>query len=429
MTEYDSLSEKHFLDNNIDLYFLTNEHLHTFCISVYILAGSMYETKNVNGISHLYEHMVFRNLCRIYNNEFYSMMGKNGLYLNACTYKEFIRFSITGITSSINIAADVLSNLLIPMEISDCEFDVEKRRIYAEIREENDKKSTSYRNEITVWENTSCAMTILGNKTSVSKITLNRLNKYRDMVISAGNVFVYVTGNVGTDGERLIRNAVKAIPVSSEKLYRNNTAPVPENFGNRNNLIDIKNETYSIVCLSFDVDTLKHRTAVTDILYRVLFTGDDALINDSLSEKNAYAYSFSCFLEQYSNIGRFYLNYEVDKEKTVKSVSEVVNAVNKIKAGDFDLETQINKELNNFAFMLDDPDELNFTMAYNYHILKGKNIDLYEDLKSRYKNITKESVSEAAKDIFTKKNLTLTIKGNKKKINVEEIDKITELLN
>lgn len=44
-------------------------------------------------------------------------------------------------------------------------------------------------------------------------------------------------------------------------------------------------------------------------------------------------------------------------------------------------------------------------------------------------NITKESVSEAAKDIFTKKNLTLTIKGNKKKINVEEIDKITELLN
>lgn len=422
-------TERHFKENNIDLYFLTNEHLHTFCISVYIMAGSMYESKSENGISHLYEHMVYRNLSRIYNNEFYSIMEKNGLYLDASTYNEFIRFSLRGITSSIGIATDILANLLMPLDISKANFNAEKERIYSEIRENEERKCLRHKHSLKVWGNTSNAMTITGCKTNISKITLKKLNEFRETVISAGNMFVYVTGNIGCDGENLVKESVKSISISEKRLNRNNTSPVPQDFGNRSGTINIDRESFYNVFISFDVDTTVHNNNIRDILYRTLFTGNDSLINDALSEKTGYIYNFSSFLEQYSNIGRFCFDYEIEKENLVKSIEAVVNVLNQIKSGDFDLESQIRKEMNSIEFMLDDIDDLNWTMAYNGHILEGKNINFEEILSNKYKDIDLEAVMSAARDIFSKRNLTLNIGGNKKHIDVEKIGKITDLLN
>jgi predicted Zn-dependent peptidase len=44
----------------------------------------------------------------------------------------------------------------------------------------------------------------------------------------------------------------------------------------------------------------------------------------------------------------------------------------------------------------------------------------------RYRNVTPERLRQAACEIFATKNLTLTIKGNKKKIDTEKILRIIE---
>ena len=53
--------------NGIELYSLTNSALKSFCLSLYIKAGSIFEKESENGISHLFEHIVFRNIKNKYD--------------------------------------------------------------------------------------------------------------------------------------------------------------------------------------------------------------------------------------------------------------------------------------------------------------------------------------------------------------------------
>lgn len=44
--------------NGISIYSLTNPNLRSFCLSLYVRAGSIFEDLSNNGISHLFEHVV-----------------------------------------------------------------------------------------------------------------------------------------------------------------------------------------------------------------------------------------------------------------------------------------------------------------------------------------------------------------------------------
>lgn len=56
------MNERSFSVNGISIYSLTNPNLRSFCLSLYVRAGSIFEDISNNGISHLFEHVVFRNL-------------------------------------------------------------------------------------------------------------------------------------------------------------------------------------------------------------------------------------------------------------------------------------------------------------------------------------------------------------------------------
>ena len=49
-------------ENGIRIYSYPNPHLHSFCIALYVKAGCLYEPEEDNGITHLLEHLVFRNI-------------------------------------------------------------------------------------------------------------------------------------------------------------------------------------------------------------------------------------------------------------------------------------------------------------------------------------------------------------------------------
>lgn len=73
--------------------------------------------------------------------------------------------------------------------------------------------------------------------------------------------------------------------------------------------------------------------------------------------------------------------------------------------------------------LLDDARELNFTMAYDNHVIESG----YRSVEERseiYSKVTPERIKEAASVIFTPENLTVTVKGNKKRIGEAEIREI-----
>ena len=78
------------------------------------------------------------------------------------------------------------------------------------------------------------------------------------------------------------------------------------------------------------------------------------------------------------------------------------------------------------AYMLyDDARELNFTYAYDNHVM-DLGYGSVEERKAAYAALTAEDVLEAAREIFKPENLTLTVKGDKKKIDTEELLRIVK---
>ena len=421
------MQEKSVNINGINIYSLLNPNLRIFCLCLYIRAGSIFETSADNGISHLFEHIVFRNVKSKYEN-FYEELALHGMDMQGTTYKEFIQIEINGPSSEFPFAVDVLCHFFDEIKISKEEFLKEKNRIKAEIREDGDRASLdNYFNKL-VWNGTEAEKEILGYCKILDGISFKKINEFRKEVFSKDNFFVYVTGNVVEKDFELLNEKVEKIDILQNESQRTNTITMNEKFFNRNGNVEVKSGYWHYIKFGFDFDSKKFSGGVLDILYSVLFKGENALVYNYLSEDNPIIYSYDSTQEQYDNIGNLNFKFEVSKAKLLDAVKIVVELLNDVKYGKFNFEASLKVEVSSAEMELDRPCNLNWSMAYYNHILKTTPIVYTDELHGRFKNVSKEQIMAAAKEIFQTKNMTVALKGNKKKINTAEIENILKNL-
>ncbi len=422
------LKETLYKEDGIDIYVLPTPHLHSFCIGVCLVAGSMYEDIKNNGITHLYEHSVFRNIKKKYDSDFYELLTENGISFNASTYKEFVYFEISGLAEGINFAADIVEKLFDPIELTVAEYETEKRRIKAEIREESEFATLQYFADTKVWENTSLANTISGYCGTIDRISLKALNKFREETVTAENVFLYVTGNLSPSDTMKIKNAVSKMNVSRNGLPKDNKAPIPDCFGKRAHEIHVKQSDFCLVRMSFDIDNSLCNTGVRDALYSALFEGEDAIFFQRMSEREPLIYSYDSTLEQYRNISCIKFQYEISSKNLARSLETVCRIFEDVKKGDFRFDNSMKKLYTKWALMRDEAANLNWAMAYMKRILGETDFEITEGKPALYTEVTLEDVKRAAKDIFTRKNLVCALKGKKKNIDTKALNLILNAL-
>lgn len=406
----------------INIYSLTNPHLRSFYLSLYVRAGSIFETTDNNGISHLFEHVVFRNLKNRYEN-FYETLALHGLEFNACTYKEFIQFSIEGPSGEFDFAAEILCSLFSEIQLSRIDFLDEKKRIKAEIRENDERSTLKFFFNRIVWKDTEAEKNIIGYCKTIDKISVKKINAFREKILSAGNCFVYVTGNVPQSDLETLRQRMSTLEIHrSEVAFRNVITPNAD-FFNRSGKVYVKDDYWHHIKIGFDIDCSKYSGGVYDLLYAVMFTGTKAVAYNYLSEDNPIIYSYDSAFERYDNIGNLYFDFEVDKNKIEEAFAIVGEMFKAVKEGRFNFEATLRDELYNAELCLDRPRSLNFSMAYYNHILKTEPFDYSKPGFGRF-DITKMQLVAAANEVFCTHNMTVAIKGNKRKLRPEAIEEI-----
>lgn len=407
--------------NQIDLYYYPNLHTHSFCLSLYIKAGALYEEEENNGITHFLEHILFRNINHLMDGNMYREIDKMGLYFNGATYKEFMQLYIIGAPKHFQQALDILvkafEKITLPVEV----LETEKQRVKAEIREADEFKTLDYFAGTCVWENSPLARTIAGTRGTVNKFTRKKMEDYRSSVFTADNLFFYVTGNVSeTDIEKAVEKT-GVLPVGTECLSRKNHAAVPEHFRQRKENVFIKNSKDTIVQFSFDFDRTRYTYGELTVLYDILFSGENSLIHQELSEKRGLIYSYTSVMEKYNNIGRIFFAYEIKPKDLYLSVQLVREALLNIGS---DLEERLSTVLPEYtdnAYMVyDDNEDFNWMRAYENHIMDEKSLSIDETTEGFLK-INKENIERMAGEIFQKENLVVTLKGDKHKTDIERI--------
>jgi predicted Zn-dependent peptidase len=338
-----------------------------------------------------------------------------------------MQISIYGSTEKIRVASDILARFLSPIVLTRSEIDAERARIKAEIRESGDRSSlVNFTNGI-VHEGTTLSQSIIGSIKSVNSVTGAKLEEYRRSVFSAENLFVYVTGGVSDADISYLAARLAEYPVSSAQK-RLNLAPVSNNFGNRAGDVYIKNDSFTMLRFTFDLDMSRVSVAETDLLFDVLLTGNNSHLFLELSERLGYCYDVGGNLERYSNIGTLSFYCELRESYIYDAVERTVEVLSRLKSTPLEERATMKATYVTNAKMLeDDVRELNFTMAYEGHVL-GLG---YSDISERaaiYSAATPDRLCDVAREIFRPECLTLTVKGNKRRIDRERLERIISRL-
>lgn len=412
--------------NGIELCSALNTSLKSFCLSLCVRAGSIFEDLSNNGITHLLEHIVFRNLKSKYN-DFYNLLSSHGIELQGCTYKEFLRFTINGPSTEFTFAVDVFCSLFDEILINTQEFNKEKKRIKAEIREKDERNSLDYFFNRIVWRGSEVENTVFGYCKVLDNVSIKKLNDFRRECFSKGNCIVFVTGNVCRNDIEFLEEKISNIDICENKFLHTNIVSAGNDFFCRSGAVNVKNGYWHYIKIGFDIDCTKYSNGVLDLLYSVLFKGENALVHSYLSEDNPIVYSYDSTLEQYDNVANINFKFEVEKNNLENAVKNIVSLLNNVKEGKFNFEANLKAEMYYAEMEMDRPDDLNWSLVYYNHILKTQPIDYTDEYYGRF-NITKEQVIEAAREIFRIRNMTIVINGNKKKINTQNIKRFLKVL-
>ena len=422
------MEKKFITKNGVQIFGYKNPSLHGFFISLFARAGSMYESERDNGITHFLEHISIRNVNKIMNGALYSELDRRGVEFNASTFSEMVQFYVSGESGKFAFGAEILTRLFSPIVLGKEEIDTERRRIKAEIREGNDKSSLlTFTNGI-VHKGTSLARSITGTASGVSRITGKRLEEYRKGVFGSENIFFYVTGNFSDSDLSYLAALIEKYELSEGAELRNNIAPLSDGHFKRSPEIEVKNSDFTMVRFTFDLDMKKVSVPETDLIYDMLLSGYNSRFFIEMSELRGLFYDISGALERYSNAGGLYFTYEVKNKDLISAVQMTVDILNDFKKKAHPSDELMKSGYVDNAYMLyDDAREFNFTMAYDNHIMNLGYASL-EERRAAYEKVTSRDVRRAACEIFKPQNLTLTIKGNKKKIDTASLEKIISAL-
>ncbi len=411
--------------NGIEIFDYKNPSLHSFYISLFMRVGSMHE--EASGITHFFEHAAIRNVGMLMDGQLYPILDRYGMEFNASTYSEMVQFYITGASKNFDKASEIVARLLSPIILPPSEIRTECERIKAEIREGDDRTSLSAFTNNIVHEGTALARSITGTLGSVGKISGKRLEQYRRSVQIGENIFFYVSGSYTDENLDYLTREIEKYNLS-EGVASQNIAPVCKNFGKRDGKVHIKNADFTMLRFTFDMDMSKMTMAESDILYDMLLGGYNSRFFIEMSEKRGLFYDISGASERYKNIGTFAFSFEVRGGSVYDAVSTALSLLREYK------ETLPKEEammkagyVDNVYLLYDEPRELNFTFAYDNHIMNSGYRSI-EERAARYRSITPQRIKEVANIIFRPENLTLTVKGNKKKISAERLEKIIKEL-
>lgn len=86
--------QKRILNNGLKVICYPIEHAMSVEIGLYIRAGAKYENKDNNGITHLLEHMHFRQLGDMNQKDIYGTTELMGTSLRGTTHKEMLCFNV-----------------------------------------------------------------------------------------------------------------------------------------------------------------------------------------------------------------------------------------------------------------------------------------------------------------------------------------------
>jgi predicted Zn-dependent peptidase len=264
----------------------------TASLSVFVRTGSLHESRQLNGISHVVEHMAFKGTqsrdCQRINLD----AERLGAEVNAHTDKDHTAFHIEGLPADlpafVGLLADIVRNSTFPAD----ELERERQVIQHEFTEfEEDPAGVAFELfDRACYGMHPAGQPVIGNRANLKRFTRDDLLAYTQRQYTAANVVVAVAGPVDFDAfVRAVEAAFGDMPQGEP-----NTVDAPAWQGGLK-LRRLSGSSQCQAVLGFEAPLLGDAAHVPYVLAAALLgEGMSSPLLDEIRERRGLAYYVSC---------------------------------------------------------------------------------------------------------------------------------------
>jgi predicted Zn-dependent peptidase len=181
--------------------------IETAAVGLYAEAGSRHEQARLNGIAHLFEHMVFKGAGGRSAREISEAIEDVGGDLNACTDRDGTSFMASVLAEHVPLGVELVSDLVLKPHFAAADLEREKDVVLQELGEARDTPSDIIFDELwsAAFDDQPLGRPVLGDEASIAAVTVADLQDWRSGLARGGSLLLVGAGKI--EHERLVELA------------------------------------------------------------------------------------------------------------------------------------------------------------------------------------------------------------------------------
>ena len=385
----------------------------TATVLVLVEAGSKYETKKINGISHFLEHMCFKGTVkRPKAIDISKELDALGSQYNAFTSQEYTGYYAKSDARHFKQIFDVVSDIYLNSTFPDAEMQKEKGVIIEEINMYEDMPNRHVQDLFMelLYGDQPAGWNVAGEKKNILKMKRDDFVEYKKAHYLPEATVIVVAGSVT---EKDVLKEVEKVFGQIPRGKKSKKIKVKESQEKPVALVKYKktDQTHFVLGVR-SYDFFNKKSAVLSVLGGVLGGGMSSRLFQKLREEMGVGYYVRAYNDSYTDHGVFQISAGVDNKRINEVIEAVLEECRKLKI-DKVSEDELGKVkeclIGNMKLSLESSDDIaNF---YGGQELLKNEVRLAEEKADEIRKVTAIQIKDLANKIFRDDVLNLALIG------------------
>jgi predicted Zn-dependent peptidase len=402
LKEIDSVT-KSTLGNGLRIVTERIDSVKSISVGIWVKTGSRNEKKELAGVTHFLEHMLFKGTEKRTAFEIAQSMESVGGYLNAFTSSEYTCYYARCVDEQLGRALDVLSDMVLNPSFPEEEVEKEKKVVIEEMKMYRDSPDDYLFEAFTtkMFQDHALGRPVLGFEDTVSAFTRQDLYDYMSDRYRPDNLLVAVAGNV--DHDEVVQLVSSYFEDKPPLKTTHEAQPLDVFHPEKLALTKPIEQTHYILGrrgMHFDHEN-KYQLLLANT---VLGGGMSSRLHQNVREKYGYCYSIQSFNQSYSDSGIWGVYVGTDKDYVDHVHELVVTELDKIRTELIpDQEFSEAKSQLKGKLLLSQENTSNRMMRLAKSELYFERFVTLDELEEHIDKVTAEEVLQFSNDFFDQK--------------------------
>lgn len=321
------------LDNGLPVIYLEMPNTETIHISITIRVGSINEPDNVQGISHILEHMLFKQNKKYPSKlKLYQALDELGANYNAFTSHNVTSFYIKTHASFYEKVVEIFSSMILEPNFNEKEYTLEKDVIIEEIRATYDEPSdvssmTMYKH---VFKGTPLEKPIAGTIASVKAVSIHDIKHHMKCFYKVDNMILSIAGKLPPHFTNVLNKSAFALTsLTPSQEIRFIPLPKEMHFKQTGPYLHIVHLAVNQqLCLQIGFATeegMFHQNRyIYDVIELILARSMSSRLFMRLREKEGLVYGVSSDISRYESCGIFTISTTFKKQHYIPVLTAIL---------------------------------------------------------------------------------------------------------